>query len=168
MTSPSNTTAASQAGLRQLEPPKGAGSCLSPRHRGDNRGTGRVSNLSKVTQLPRGRAEMQMDKTGSRVRAHSSRAQLRCVQAWLRGTSAPPIQEEDHLLGTACARPGASLQARGPEADSPGHDGGSFSSLAGLFRSATCFPPKVPVSWDWGAGLPEEEAVSREAPCVTG
>ena len=135
MTSPSNTTAASQAGLRQLEPPKGAGSCLSPRHRGDNRGTGRVSNLSKVTQLPRGRAEMQMDKTGSRVRAHSSRAQLRCVHAWLRGTSAPSIQEEDHLLGTACARPGASLQARGPEADSPGHDGGSFSSLAGLFLS---------------------------------
>ena len=43
MMSSSNTTAASQAGLRQLEPPKGAGSCLSPRHRGDNRGAGRVT-----------------------------------------------------------------------------------------------------------------------------
>lgn len=102
---------------------QGAGSCLSPRHRGDNRSTGKVSNLSKVTQAQRGRAEMQTDKTGSRVRAHSSRVQLRCVHAWLRGTSAPPIQEEDHLLGTACARPGVSLQATGPKADSPGYGG---------------------------------------------
>ena len=80
---------------------QGAGSCLSPRHRGDNRSTGKVSNLSKVTQAQRGRAEMQTDKTGSRVRAHSSRVQLRCVHAWLRGTSAPPIQEE---IGRASCR----------------------------------------------------------------
>ena len=90
---------------------QGAGSCLSPRHRGDNCSTGKVSNLSKVTQAQRGRAEMQTDKTGSRVRAHSSRVQLRCVHAWLRGTSAPPIQEEDHLLGRPA--PGA-LPARCP------------------------------------------------------
>ena len=66
---------------------------------------------------------MQTDKTGSRVHAHSSRVQLRCVHAWLWGAPTLLIQEEDHLLGTAYARPGASLQAMGPEADSPGHGG---------------------------------------------
>ena len=53
MISPSNTTTASQAGLRQPEPPKGAGSCLSPRHRGDNRGTDRVSDCPE-SHSPRG------------------------------------------------------------------------------------------------------------------
>ena len=56
---------------------------------------------------------MQTDKTGSRVHAHHPSVQQRCVHAWLWGAPAP-IQEEDHLLGTAYARPGASLQTRGP------------------------------------------------------